>query len=84
MMRNDSGQNQAERAQKLDIGNRVNQFLHSKNSLENTDADQIEALKFKQNDESVASSKKSDVIVCRICLSELDLSEEDSNPIISP
>lgn len=66
------------------MGGRGNQ-LNSKNSLENTNADQLEALKVFKPEESIISSHKSlEQITCRICLSELDINEEEVNPIISP
>lgn len=59
--------------------------MNSKNSLENTNAEQVDGLRFLKQEESIESSIKSiDQIICRICLSELDLEEEEVNPIISP
>lgn len=73
------------KARTQSLGNRLNQLFNSKNSMENTDTDQIDGLKFMKNRMSIDSSQKSsEQITCRICLSEIDHAEEQANPIISP
>ena len=49
------------------LPNKGNQFFNSKNSLENTDADNLDGLKFLKNNDSIVSSKNSkEQITCRI------------------
>jgi len=64
--------------------NRLNGFFSSKNSLENTNADQADGLKFLKKVSVQVSEKSEQQIICRICLSEVDEDEEEENPIISP
>ena len=67
------------------IGSRIIQALNSKNSLENTDTEQIEGLKmFKQEESAEGSQKSIEQIIWRIWLSEVNEDEESTNPIISP
>ena len=63
---------------------RGNQILNSKNSLENTNADQIEGLKILKRVSEEISQVSDQQISWRICLGELDEEEEKTNPIISP